>query len=34
VPENAQFGFQHIETDLLARELKKMDIVIPFGNRS
>jgi len=33
VPENAQFGFQHIETDLLARELKKMDIIIPFGNR-
>ncbi|CAB5091514.1 hypothetical protein D3OALGA1CA_928 [Olavius algarvensis associated proteobacterium Delta 3] len=33
VSENAQWGFQHIATDQLARELKKMDIVIPFGNR-
>jgi len=33
VPENVQYGFQLIETELLARELKKMDIVIPFGNR-
>jgi len=31
--QNAQYGFQHLETDMLARELKKMDIVIPFGNR-
>jgi len=33
VAENAQWGLQHIATDQLARELKKMDIVIPFGNR-
>jgi len=33
VADNTQWGFQHLETDLLARELKKMDIVIPFGNR-
>ena len=33
VPANADFGFETMELDTLARELKKMDLVIPFGNR-
>ena len=31
---NGQYGFKHIPLDKLARELKKMDLVIPFGDRS
>ena len=31
---NTQHGFKHIPIDKLARELKKMDLVIPFGDRS
>ena len=30
---NEQHGFNYIPLDKLARELKKMDLVIPFGNR-
>ena len=30
---NEQHGFKYIPLDKLARELKKMDLVIPFGNR-
>lgn len=33
VEENSQHGFQILPTERLARELKKMDLVIPFGNR-
>lgn len=32
--ENARYGFAIMTTDQLARELKKMDLVIPFGNRN
>ena len=31
--ENLEYGFQYLPIEKLARELKKMDIVIPFGNR-
>jgi hypothetical protein len=31
---NTQHGFTYIPLDKLARELKKMDLVIPFGDRS
>ena len=30
---NEQHGFKHVPLEKLARELKKMDLVIPFGNR-
>lgn len=30
---NSQHGFEIIPLEKLARELKKMDLVIPFGNR-
>ena len=30
---NEQHGFKYIPLDKLARELKKMDLVIPFGDR-
>lgn len=32
--ENSQFGFQYLPIEKLARELKKMDLVIPFGDRN
>ena len=32
--ENSQHGFQNLPLEKLARELKKMDLVIPFGNRN
>ena len=32
--ENSQHGFEHLPLEKLARELKKMDLVIPFGNRN
>ena len=32
--ENARHGFSVLPTDQLARELKKMDLVIPFGDRN
>lgn len=31
VESNAQFGFKTLSLDQAARELKKMDLVIPFG---
>ena len=31
--ENLEYGFQYLPIEKLARELKKMDLVIPFGNR-
>ena len=34
VQENSRYGFQYLPIDKLARELKKMDLVIPFGNRN
>ena len=34
VETNHQYGFQYLPMEQLARELKKMDIVIPFGNRN
>lgn len=34
VEENGTFGFQFLPIEKLARELKKMDLVIPFGNRN
>ena len=34
VESNNQFGFQYLPTEKLTRKLKKMDIVIPFGNRN
>ncbi len=30
---NGQHGFQYLPIEKLARELKKMDLIIPFGNR-
>jgi len=30
---NERHGFSYLPLDKLARELKKMDLVIPFGNR-
>ncbi len=30
---NEQHGFRFVPLEKLARELKKMDLVIPFGNR-
>ena len=30
---NTIHGFKYLPTDKLARELKKMDLVIPFGDR-
>ena len=33
VEENAQWGFQHMPIEQIASELKKMDLVIPFGDR-
>jgi hypothetical protein len=33
VEGNARFGFEYMPIDKLARELKKMDLVIPFGYR-
>ncbi len=32
--ENRQHGFEYLPIEKLARELKKMDLVIPFGNRN
>jgi hypothetical protein len=32
VESNQQFGFKFLPLDQAARELKKMDLVIPFGN--
>jgi hypothetical protein len=34
VEANAAHGFKLMEVDAMARELKKMDLVIPFGDRS
>jgi hypothetical protein len=34
VKANAAHGFKLMEVDAMARELKKMDLVIPFGDRS
>jgi len=34
IEENSQYGFQYLPIEKLARELKKMDLVIPFGNRN
>ncbi len=34
VEGNSQHGFQYLPLEKLARELKKMDLVIPFGNRN
>ncbi len=31
--ENARWGFQHMPIEKLAREMKKMDLVVPFGDR-
>ena len=31
---NARHGFKIMTNELLARELKKMDLVIPFGDRN
>jgi hypothetical protein len=33
VEVNARHGFEYMPIDKLARELKKMDLVIPFGHR-
>jgi hypothetical protein len=33
VEENAEAGFTFVPLEKLAREMKKMDIVIPFGDR-
>ena len=32
--ENTRHGFKFMPLEKLARELKKMDLVIPFGNRN
>ena len=34
VEQNTQYGFQYLPIEKLARELKKMDLVIPFGSRN
>jgi hypothetical protein len=31
--KNKSFGFSHLPTGKLVRELKKMDLIIPFGDR-
>lgn len=31
--KNSAHGFKYLPTDKIARELKKMDLVIPFGDR-
>lgn len=31
--ENTDYGFRHMETEQIARQLKKMDLVIPFGKK-
>ena len=31
--ENEPFGFEYLPMGKLARELKKMDLIIPFGDR-
>ena len=33
VEANTRHGFEYVPLEQLARELKKMDLVIPFGNR-
>jgi hypothetical protein len=33
VAENTRFGFRHMATEQIARELKKMDLVMPFGKK-
>ena len=33
VESNHQYGFDYLPLEKLARKLKQMDIVIPFGNR-
>jgi hypothetical protein len=34
VEANERYGFKHMPLDKLARELKKMDLIIPFGDRN
>ena len=34
VEKNSQWGFQLMPIEKIGRELKKMDLVIPFGDRS
>lgn len=34
VEENSRHGFEFMPIESLARELKKMDLIIPFGNRN
>lgn len=32
--ENSQYDFKHMPIEKIAKELKKMDLVIPYGNRN
>ena len=34
VEENTNHDFKFMPLEQIARELKKMDLIIPFGNRS
>ena len=34
VRENEKHGFTYLPTDKIAKKLKQMDLVIPFGNRT
>jgi len=34
VEANVKHGFTFMPIEILARELKKMDLVVPFGNRN
>ncbi len=33
IRENEKFNFVYLSTDKIAKKLKQMDLVIPFGNR-
>jgi hypothetical protein len=34
IEANERYGFKHMPLEKLARELKKMDLIIPFGDRN
>jgi len=34
IEQNSRWGFRYMPIEMLARELKKMDLVIPFADRN